>query len=497
MDNNSQNKHILSKTSYIRGIQCRKSLYLNKYHPELRDEISDDLQDIFRRGNEIGLLARGLFPGGNDADPQGPDDFYDAVKRTEELIANGAEIIYEAGFLYDEILCFVDILVKEDGRWNAYEVKSSTKVSDVYIIDASLQYHVITNSGLKLNNFFIVHLNNQYFRKGEIDLDSLFLKRSIRRLIRKNQKDVRSNIIDFKSVLNNDKIPETDIGEHCSKPYKCDFKSHCWSHIPDYSVFNIPQIGYKAFTLYKKGIIDLEKIPDNFPLNDAQKIQIKCQKTKKPHIDRLSIKTFLEDINYPVYFMDFETFMPPVPIFDNAKPYQFIPFQYSIHFRNKQNGKIEHYEYLAETGYDPRSEFIERLLNDTNGRGDILVYNSSFESSRLAELGECFPEYKNDLEKLSERIKDLMIPFQKKYYYSPEMRGRYSIKFVLPALIPELRYEDLAISNGRAAMECYESMRIEVDAGKIKKLRSDLLEYCRLDTYALVKLLEELEEIIA
>jgi hypothetical protein len=194
--------------------------------------------------------------------------------------------------------------------------------------------------------------------------------------------------------------------------------------------------------------------------------------------------------------MDFEAFMPAVPLYENSKPYQFIPFQYSLHYMEKKNGGLDHSEFLAETGSDPRLEFLERLLVDTLKDGDILVYNKGFETARLAELARDFPQYQGDIKDLILRIIDLMIPFQKKYYYTPEMKGRYSIKYVLPALIRELNYKNMTIGHGRDAMNAYESLQYENDKKKTAETRKALLEYCKMDTLALVKLLGKLEETI-
>jgi hypothetical protein len=496
MNKFSSGIHILSKSTFIRGMQCPKSLYLNKFRPELRDETSMDQQDIFQRGIDVGILARDLFPGGIDCNPGEHGNYIESAGYTKKLIDEGTGVIYEASFIYDDILCLLDILVRENGAWNAYEVKSSTKISDTFIMDASLQYYVINGSGLDLENFYIVYIDNGYFRRGDLDINKLFTERSVGRTIKNNQNDVRASIGRFKAILRDDKMPDIDIGEHCTRPYLCDFKGHCWKHIPAYSVFDIPQIGYKAFSLYKNGIINIADIPESYPLNDAQKLQIKCHKTNQSFIDRESIKSFIDTVSYPLYFMDFEAFMPAVPLYENSKPYQFIPFQYSLHYMEKKNGGLDHSEFLAETGSDPRLEFLERLLVDTLKDGDILVYNKGFETARLAELARDFPQYQGDIKDLILRIIDLMIPFQKKYYYTPEMKGRYSIKYVLPALIRELNYKNMTIGHGRDAMNAYESLQYENDKKKTAETRKALLEYCKMDTLALVKLLGKLEETI-
>jgi hypothetical protein len=218
-------------------------------------------------------------------------------------------------------------------------------------------------------------------------------------------------------------------------------------------------------------------------------------KTSREIIDSRNIQLFLADLIYPLSFMDFETFQTAVPLYDGAKPYQQIPFQYSIHYREYQTAPLKHSEFLAETGGDPRIPFVENLLKDINGKGDIIVYNKAFEIARLKELARDFPKYSQHINSLISRIKDLMLPFQKRFYYKPEMKGSHSIKNVLPALVPSLHYDDLNISQGSMASLSFEQLLYEDDLFRVNEIRKDLLEYCRLDTLAMVKILEVLESL--
>jgi hypothetical protein len=218
-------------------------------------------------------------------------------------------------------------------------------------------------------------------------------------------------------------------------------------------------------------------------------------KSGREIIDLNNIQLFLADLLYPLYFMDFETFQTAVPLYDGAKPYQQIPFQYSIHYKEYQTAPLKHFEFLAETSGDPRIPFIEKLLNDINGKGDIIVYNKAFEITRLKELARDFPKYSKQINLLISRIKDLMLPFQKRFYYKPEMKGSHSIKNVLPALVPSLNYSGLNISEGSMASLSFEQLLYEDDLFRVNEIRKDLLEYCKLDTLAMVKILEVLESL--
>lgn len=489
--------HLLSKSSFIRGVQCEKHLYLYKYQYDEMDELSEMQKAIFRRGTEVGILAQNLFPGGIDLSPETHTDYDKSIIKTSESLKSGKKILYEAAFQSDEVLSIADILLNDKSGLKIFEVKSSTSVTDVYLMDAALQYWVIKNSGYEINDFSIIYINNQYVRKGELDLSQLFIIESVLERILPLQKWVGENIDRLKKVLMQDKIPEVDIGEHCYLPYLCGFYNYCRKHLPENSVFDLSGVHLSTkYEMYRSGIISLEEITDENNLPQSAQIQLDVFKNGKNLIDVDAIKDFLCDINYPLYFMDFETFQPAVPMFDNSRPYMQIPFQYSLHYKKNKDSSLQHFEFLAEAKGDPRIPFIENLINDTKSDGDIVVYNKSFEITRLKEIAEVFPQYKKQIENIIKRIKDLIIPFQKKYYYTNEMKGSYSIKYVLPALIPELNYSNLPINEGGLASLTFESLYDEKSQEVITEKRKQLIEYCKMDTLAMVKILEKLEGIV-
>jgi len=492
-------KAILSKSTFIRGLQCEKSLYLYKHNYNLRDEISPQLQAIFNQGKNVGILAQGLFPNGVDASP--PDHFkmQESVFKTKQFIEAGETIIYEATFQYNGVLAALDILVKDDDGWKAYEVKSSTSVSDVYINDAAIQYYTIVNSGIHLKDISIVYINNQYVKDGEINVHELFTIESVYDRVQKVLPKIHNQIARFKSVIKSKSEPILDIGTHCSTPYNCDFKGYCWKHIPEYSIFDISGLyANKKFELYNQGIITFDQLDlNNAPLNGNQKTQVRIELNGTTHLDRDNISKFLNDLEYPLYFLDFETMGPAVPIYNNSRPYQQLVFQYSLHIQ-KENGGILHKEYLAEAdqNIDPREGFVKKLIQDCGNYGDVLVYNIGFERGKLNDLIAYYPQYAEDINLIINRLKDLMIPFQQKWYYTPEMKGSYSIKSVLPALVPELSYQDLEIKEGGTASTVFTQMVLGNFTGNIVNTRQALLAYCKLDTYAMVKILEKLNSLI-
>ncbi len=480
----------LSKSNYLKGDQCEKALFLHLNHPELKDEISEAQQALFNTGHNIGNLSQQLFPGGIDASRQDFFNFQAAVKYTSELIDQGQDVIYEAAFSVNNCLCYLDILVKKNGKWYAYEVKASTSVKDYHYKDSAFQYYVITNSGLPLEDISMVYLNNQYFRQGELELDKLFAITSVVEQAKAMQPVIKQKSKALLSLMNGKILPIVDIGPHCSDPFGCDFHGHCWKHVPEYSVFNISRLsGENKFDLYQKGILELKDIPLSYPLNTNQWLQVNADLNNTTIRNQPALDAFKSTLNYPIYFLDFETFQPPVPLYDNTKPYQILPFQYSLHIKRSAKAPLEHREYLGTPPEDPRPGFIEQLIKDLGSSGSIVVYNKGFEGGRLRALAMNYPENNEVIQAMLSRIVDLMEPFRKRDLYTPDMRGKYSIKNVLPALVPQLSYGDLNIQEGGMASLTYFSLYDDNDEQSVTKKRKGLIEYCKMDTLAMVEIL--------
>jgi hypothetical protein len=492
-NNNMQTSRpiFLSKSQFTRGLQCHKSLWLLKNRRDLQQKPDAALQARFDAGTEVGILAQQLFPGGTGLEYE--SGISKNIQKTQELIASGAETIYEATFRHDKVLAMVDILRKGKNGWEMYEVKSSTATKDIFINDTAIQYYVIKGTGLDVTRVFLVHLNNQYTRIGELDLQALFAVDDVTEPTLSRQADIRQQLGDMRQSLEGGE-PSIDIGPYCTAPYECDFKSYCWQHIPEYSIFDIANLrSNRKFALYYGGVLHLQDIPSDFSLSDNMQIQVKAELTGRKFVNSRNIREFLSKISEPIGFLDFETFMEPVPSFDGQRPYQQMPFQYSLHI--SENGKPAHHEFLQATGLDPRQAFIEKLLEDTVSCRTILVYNQAFEVTRLQEIAKNFPEFAEGIESIIARIVDLMTPFRNKDYYIREMCGSHSIKYVLPAMVPDLSYDNLAIADGEMAMLAYASLSKMDDGDEKKKIRQDLLEYCRLDTLAMVRIWEKLVSI--
>lgn len=488
--------HVLSKSTYMRGRQCPKALWLYKHRRDLMPPVAPQQQAVFDTGTEVGVLAQQLFPGGVDCTPETPYDFAPAVAATKRAIADGAPVIYEAAFLFEGVLAALDILVRDADGWKAYEVKSSSSAKEYQWNDAALQAHVIEGSGIPLVDISIVHLNTAYVRCGPIDVQRLFTIASVKQQVDEERKDVPARIDALKAVVQATEAPVVDIGPHCSAPFECDFKHHCWAQVPsEGNVFGLTRAMGKDWELYRRGILLLKNIPEEEPLTAAQQRQVEGAKHGTVHIDRPALRHWLDGLRYPLHHLDFETFMPAVPLFDGTRPYQQLPFQYSMHVQAHPGASPVHHEFLATAEGDPRPALVEHLLADVGEHGDILAYNASFEIARLKELALDLPQHGSSLEALIARIKDLNTPFKAGWYVVPAMNGRTSIKVVLPALVPGLRYDDLAVQEGGTASLRFTELVTGRYAGDVSQLRHDLLAYCRMDTLAMVEVLGVLQNV--
>lgn len=485
----------LSKSQFIRGLQCTKALWLYKYRRDLRASPDAQLQAKFDAGTDVGVLAQKLFPGGVEI-VFDRAKFSANITRTAELIKNGVATIYEATFLYDDVLVMADILHKGDDGWELYEVKSSTSVKPVHENDVAIQHYVLNGAGLNVSRASLVHINNQYTRQGDLDIETLFTIADLTDIAKTKKQQVVQDLVALKqAVPEGSTMPDLDIGPHCNDPYECDFKDYCWQHIPEVSVFNLSRMyGSEKFRLYYKGIISYSDLPLDYPLTPAQQMQVDAELTGTCMINRGEIQAFLETLKAPVGYMDFETFMEAVPSFNGQRPYQQIPFQFSHHV-DDGSGSLQHYSFLGEPGQDPREGFIYQLLKATKDCDSIVVYNKAFECRILNELKTAFPHLREAIDDLIDRVVDLMVPFRDKSYYSKEMQGGYSIKMVLPALVPEMSYDGLVIADGSAAMDSYATLPYMTDEQEITETREALLRYCELDTLAMVKIVDRLQEL--
>ena len=438
--------------------------------------------------------------------PDGKLDLKPMLDKTQQLMADGTENICEASFSYDGNYCAVDILHKTDGGWAIYEVKSTSFPEfngnpaklDKYLPDVAYQKWVLTKCGVNVTGVFLVCLNSDYVRQGELDIQKLFVINDMGEMIANEYDKVEARQAEAKKLLQQTEEPEMDIWEGCKKPYDCAFYDYCSRHLPSPSVFDMYRMQFsKKLEYYRKGMITYDDIK-NEKLTPVRRIQIDSSLANEPHINKDSIEKFLETITYPIYFLDFESMQPAIPPFDNMKPYQQICFQYSLHIIENEGGPLLHKEHLGVSGSDPRRALAEQLCQDIPMDVCTLVYNKSFECTRLKEMAEWFPDLAEHLLNIRENIVDLLVPFQQGDYYLPSMGGSFSIKVVLPSLFPDdpsLDYHNLegGVQNGNDAMTIFPKIQY-MSPDEQEKTRKALLEYCCLDTYAMVKVWEKLIE---
>lgn len=487
----------LSKSKYCSAVQCPKMIWLKKNKPEVFDD-SVMNQSILETGNEVGDLAMGLF-GAYTEVPFG--DLGDMIKKTKELIAADTDVIAEGSFSYNRLFCSVDILKNlGNGCVEIYEVKSSTSVKDIYYDDAAYQCYVLTKLGYSVKRVSIVHINNQYVRSGELDIQQLFHTEDITEDVINLLPEVAVNIERFDAYMQQSEEPVDDIGLHCFNPYECGFFGYCTRKLPKPNVFDVA--GARISTklkCYNQGIISFEDLNTCNALSAGQYKQVEHELLNyAPYIEKDTIKDFLGHLSYPLYFLDFESFQPAIPLYDDSRPFEQIVFQYSLHYMEHEGGELKHTEFLAYPGADPRRALAEQLCQGIPMDVCTTAYNMGFEKGRIKGLAEIYPDLAEHLMNIHDNIQDLMIPFQKKYYYTKAMQGSHSIKYVLPALFPDdpaLGYHNLeGVHNGSEASATFKRMAT-MPHEELESYRTHLLNYCGLDTFAMVKVWEKLNEV--
>lgn len=493
-----------SKSKYTSFIQCPKLLWLKTYHPELAEE-DPSAQDRMNKGNVVGDLAMSLFGDYEEVtvtDENGKIDLGKMIDKTTDAINRGVENICEASFSHNGLYCAVDILRKEKDGYAIYEVKSSTEPKYIYIVDISYQKYVLEKCGIKVTGTYVVNINNQYVFDGTLDIQKLFKITDVSALVEQEYgiHSIEAELDYAKRTLECKDEPDIDLSVGCDSPYPCAFWKYCARHIPTPSVFDIYNMSFKkALDLYQRGIIELKDVLASAKLNDLQKRYIDYALNDRPeHVDKAGIQAFLDDLSYPLYFLDFESMQLTIPEYPNSKPYAQILFQYSLHYIEAEGGEIKHKEFLGISGEDPRRALAEQLVKDIPTDGSVIVFNETFEKTRIKELAELFPDLSPQLLRIRENIKDLLKPFRKGYYYNKAIGNSFSIKSILPAMFPNdpaLDYHNLeGVHNGGEAMSIFPLIK-DMPSAEQEIARRNLLKYCELDTYATVKIWQKLKEL--
>jgi hypothetical protein len=486
----------ISKSKFLSGLQCPKLIWTH-YNAKDRIPAPDTAtQALFDQGHNVGELAKSLFPNGIEIGAGLVREFDEIFERTREGLKKRLPL-FEPAFTARNAYARADILVPVGvDEWDIIEVKSTTEVKDVHLYDVAFQNFVFKEAGLRIRNCYLMQINNKYVRQGAIDPTQLFSKVDLTDHADSLYDDVDANLQEMFGIIDADMEPDVGIGIDCNDPYKCPLHDQCWSNVPEHSVFTMYRFGAKAYDLYEKGITDIASIPAEHRLTENQRIQRTSVLSGKDHVDRRSIERFLKTLRYPLYYLDFETINPAVPLFDGTKPYQQIPFQFSLHIQATPNSVLVHHMYLAEGTEDLRQEFMRLLRENLGTSGSIVVYNAGFERGIMKACVETMPEYEQWYVGIEARIVDLLVPFRSFLYYHPAQHGSASIKKVLPVLT-DLRY-DGEIADGTTASNEY----LRVTFGNATeedrlRVRRNLEEYCGLDTMAMVRIVERLLELTA
>lgn len=485
---------LLTKSKYLIGLQCPKWLWITLNDKERIPEPDKFAKQKFETGNIIGELAMKLYPEGVDLSKLG---FRENLDQTKEALAE-RKTIFEAGIMKENLFSRADVLVPVgEDEWDIVEVKSSTSVKDINIQDVSFQKLVYEKAGLSIRKCFLMHINNEYVKSGALEPKELFVQADITEEVAIASEGIEDRIKKMFEVIAGEE-PEFSVDDILTIEYDNLCLDEFKENLPEDSVFDVYRLlKKKKVELYKQGIVKISDIPESVKLNDKQQIQRRLAFDGGKHIEKNEIKSFLDSLQYPIYYLDFETINPAIPKFDGMKPYQRIPFQFSLHIQKEEGGECEHISFLADGMDDPRPKFMQSLKDNLGDSGDILVYNQGFEKGVMNEGQTAFPEYENwYVENILPRIKDLLDVFRNFWYYDPKQKGSASIKAVLPVM-SDLSYKGLEISEGMGASLEYERVTYgNVSEEEKKKVRDALEKYCELDTLAEVKIVKGLGEVL-
>lgn len=540
----------LSKTRYTRGVQCPKMLWLDEHMPEKFDD-SVLNESILETGNNVGDLAMGYF-GPFVEIPFDPTDFEGMAARTRELIEEGVGVICEATFCHGGDVCMVDILRVEQDGFHLVEVKSSTRVHDIHYHDMAFQCDLLRRCGYEVKSFSLMHVDNGYVFDGELDVKRLFAVEDCTKRVFALASAAAERGAYFKAVAAErvepgstrgaadvldvacpakllpltcsdaassvfacgDERDAFSIGPHCKSPYPCGYRDWCWRDVEHPSVFDLGGMGLgKAFKLAREGVVSFDDvISSGLPLKAIPARQVEAYRTgARVVLDASSVRRHLASFKLPLYFLDFETFQPALPLFSGTRPYQQIPTQYSLHIIRDANAQVklgadpiegvwEHREFLAEAGVDPRRGIAESLVRDIPANACAVAYNMGFERAVLKDLAEAFDDLSEHLLAVRDNMVDLIVPFRNGSCYAAAQNGSFSIKAVLPVLFPDdpdLNYRSLeGVHDGAQASATFTELAgMEPDAAC--RARANLLRYCELDTLAMVRIWQWLEDAVA
>ena len=485
----------LSKSNLLAFRQCPKRLWLEIHHPDYRVD-SESAKARFAVGNQVGKIAQTLYdPKGTGQEVSRAKQDYDtAIDRTWSLLESSRPI-FEAGFATDGVQAFADVMLplRKGGKkvWRMIEVKSSTEVKDYHRDDVAIQAFVALRSAVPLASVALAHIDSQWTYPGGNDYSGLLIEEDLTDEAFGRHAEVKAWVAEAQAIARKRREPAVCTGAHCGKPFECGFLSYCQMQGPqaEYPVRWLPgALRQELKSLIEHdGVIDMRHITDEL-LNERQQRVKAHTLSGTAYFDGPGAAADLSSHKLPALFLDFETIQFAVPIWKGTRPYQQIPFQFSLH-RLGRNGSLEPQSFLDLSGNDPSKGFAEALIGACGERGPVFVYNAGFETARIRELAERYPRLKRSLLAINERVVDLL-PVARDRYYHPSQQGSWSIKKVLPVVAPDLSYSDLdGVQDGGMAMKAFmEATASQTAATRKTQIKQQLLNYCALDTLAMVRL---------
>ena len=475
----------LSKSKMLSGFQCPKRLYLEVHRPELA-EVSAGTERLFSNGHLVGDIARQVQPNGRLIGSTA--DLKAALTQTEAALnGKGSMTLFESAFQHGGALVRADIFSRAGTKHSVIEVKSSAAVKDYHLNDAAIQYWVISGAGYPLRSISIAHVDTTFVYRGGEDYRGLLKQVNVTDDIADYVEEVPAWIKEFQKVLAG-RMPRIEVGPQCSKPFGCPFIAHCSKGQPEYPVDLLPRGGKVVEALRAEGYRDLCKVPGSRLESSKHQLIWRVTKKGKPEIDP-RVRKLIRDFACPRYYLDFETIQFAVPIWKGTRPYETLPFQWSCHIE-REGGALTHLEFIDVSGKPPMRAFAESLIKSLGRSGPILAY-SHFEKTVIKSLIARFPDLDEPLTKLINRIKDLRIITENSYYH-PAMKGSWSLKAVLPTVAPDLDYASVGeVQDGGGAQSAYiEIIDPATPRARRESLTADLKEYCKLDTLAIVRLVQ-------
>jgi hypothetical protein len=486
------NSSFLSKTNYLAGLRCARLLWHLYNAPAKIPPPDQHASALLEQGRRVGELAKRLFPGGIEVSGEAKN-FAEVLERSRRAVAERKSLL-EPGFAYRNAFSRADVLSPvRDGRWDIIEVKSATKVKEEYLHDLAFQWYVYKGAGVKIRKCFVLHVNKNYVRRGAIDPERLFTRVDVTKHLRPMLVKVPRNIRKMQTVIGMKERPERTMNPMCGDPDLCPLSEVCWSFLPENNVFTLHGLkATKAFEWGRRNVLNINDLPGGYPLTARQNIQRETLRRGEPHIDRKQIRTFLSRLKYPLYFLDFESFSTAIPLFDRIRPFEQVPFQFSLQIVRKKGARPEEYGFLGDGTSDPRPDVLGKLRSLLGRSGSIVAYNAQFEKGILEGSCSVFKDFLPWWKKTKRRFVDLLEPLRSFAYYHPKQQGSASIKAVLP-LLTGSGYEHLEIVDGMtASLEYLRVTTRNVGHAERERVRKLLEEYCATDTLGMVNIVDSL-----